>query len=79
MHCVLCTKDVADGYSTILMSEEDFGNFIRVDHRVSFVMFYAPWCPHCKELMPIWHRLAKSSASDRVKFAEVLCNALMSL
>ncbi|SJK86644.1 protein disulfide-isomerase A6 [Babesia microti strain RI] len=39
---------------------------------VWFVMFYAPWCGHCKALKPTWDSLA-SKLGNKVKVAKVDC------
>eukprot|EP00567_Pseudictyota_dubia_P009982 CAMPEP_0197460318 /NCGR_PEP_ID=MMETSP1175-20131217/53749_1 /TAXON_ID=1003142 /ORGANISM="Triceratium dubium, Strain CCMP147" /LENGTH=205 /DNA_ID=CAMNT_0042995387 /DNA_START=31 /DNA_END=645 /DNA_ORIENTATION=- len=45
-----------------------------------FIKFYAPWCPHCKELAPAWEELAKDWVDHPVGLVgEVDCTAEQSL
>lgn len=38
-----------------------------------FVKFYAPWCPHCKSLVPEWEKTAKKLNSEQIHIAKVDC------
>jgi len=49
--------------------KEDFENM----EQDSMVLFYAPWCPHCKTVMGDWAKL-KKSAPNGVKIAKVNCD-----
>lgn len=41
----------------------------------SLVLFYAPWCPHCKSLLPIWDNLQeKHKSSGQVQIGKVDCD-----
>ena len=38
---------------------------------VFYVISFAPWCPACKNLSPIWAKFAKTAESKGVKVAKV--------
>jgi protein disulfide-isomerase-like protein len=51
-------------------SKEDFENM----EKDSMVLFYAPWCPHCKTMMGDWEEL-KKKAPGHINVAKVNCEA----
>jgi len=67
---VFHTQDAYAGSSTVVPNEGIFHAFIHPDDSVNFVLFHAPWCPHCQVLKPIWSEVA-SSSNERAFLAEV--------
>ena len=45
-----------------------------VDGKPWFVMFYAPWCPHCNDLKPKIQRVAEEN-NDQINFGFIDCEA----
>ncbi|KRT79210.1 Thioredoxin [Oryctes borbonicus] len=43
------------------------------------VMFYAPWCGHCKRLEPIWAHVAQSLFKTNIRVGRVDCTRFSSL
>ena len=66
---LLCAAGAASGSVQDLAS----GNFSEVLSRpgLSFVEFYAPWCGHCKKLVPEWERTAQLCQEADILVAKV--------
>ncbi|PRD27129.1 UNVERIFIED_CONTAM: tmx3 [Trichonephila clavipes] len=46
---------------------------------VWLVMFYAPWCGHCKNLEPIWNQVAQSLVDTEIRVGRIDCTRFTSV
>ncbi|KAF5303971.1 hypothetical protein FQA39_LY01756 [Lamprigera yunnana] len=58
--------------SRVLELTDKFGE-IRKDGGHWLVMFYAPWCGHCKRLEPIWGHIAQTLYKTNIRVARMDC------
>lgn len=49
---------VVDESDVIVLTEETLEETIKGSKDAWIVEFYAPWCGHCKKLIPDWAKLA---------------------
>lgn len=47
------------------LTENTFDEFIQT-HSSALVMFYAPWCPHCKRIKPEYAKVAKEVNTENI-------------
>lgn len=69
--CLICRwVPKLDGFK--LLRSEHFEDFEDTKEK-SMVLFYAPWCGHCKNMMSDWDAL-QSKAPKGVKIVKVNCD-----
>lgn len=59
------------------LSPSNFDKVIRKTNYTSIVKFYAPWCGYCKQIEPVYHKLAKlihKEGKYAVNVASVNCD-----
>ena len=72
--CVLCKYiPKLDGFH---MTKERFQNMnenFENSDKPNMVLFYAPWCPHCKSMMGDWEKL-RNRVGNKVEVVKVNCD-----
>lgn len=64
------------GASATVLTAESFDAEALHPTRSAFVLFYAPWCGHCKAMKPAWNEFSKLHAkSTELLVGEVDCTA----
>ncbi|KAB0796796.1 hypothetical protein PPYR_10857 [Photinus pyralis] len=71
------TLTLCDG-SRVLELTDKFAE-IRRDGGHWLVMFYAPWCGHCKRLEPIWGHIAQTLYKTNIRVAKIDCTRFTGL
>ena len=70
----LCCLGAAASQGTEQSSYElDARNYPKVNDGVWLIMFYAPWCGHCKKLKPVFEQVAEHfhRSEHEVKVARI--------
>ena len=68
--CLVCNELRGVAKNLGLMPTESFD-----DGTTRVVLYYAPWCPHCKNIMPTWDRLQAESEGSNVSVEKIDCEA----
>jgi len=57
--------------SVVVLGPHNFEQVVNDPTKDVFVEFYAPWCGHCKKLVPTWDKLANVFRRDNVVIANL--------
>jgi protein disulfide-isomerase A6 len=58
----------------IELTDTTFSMAKNTNKELYMVMFYAPWCGHCKNLKPKYEQAARNNSNPSIKFARINCD-----
>jgi protein disulfide-isomerase-like protein len=65
-------EETSANSKVVTLTDENFHQEVVVKGEPIFVQFYAPWCGHCKRLMPTWDALALELLGE-TRFGRIDC------
>eukprot|EP01017_Pseudomicrothorax_dubius_P046212 TRINITY_DN8109_c0_g2_i11.p2 TRINITY_DN8109_c0_g2~~TRINITY_DN8109_c0_g2_i11.p2 ORF type:complete len:230 (+),score=39.15 TRINITY_DN8109_c0_g2_i11:132-821(+) len=63
-----------DPIAVALLTEANFDSLVINSTQNWFIMFHAPWCPHCVRLKPTWADLTTEVSKFNVRMAWINCD-----
>ncbi len=66
------------GNQVVELNENEFNQRVLGSNESWFILFYAPWCGHCKKLMPEWEK-ASGEVDPVINFGKLDCTAHKSI
>ena len=71
---LLCKESYTDKFSEnkVLteINDKQFDELMEMEG-ITFIMFYAPWCPHCTNLIGTWDELCHRKNSNKFRMARI--------
>ena len=58
----------------IELTDATFSMAKNTNKELYMMMFYAPWCGHCKNLKPKYEQAARNNSNPLIKFARINCD-----
>jgi len=69
------SDDHAGSADVVDLTADNFDELINQDGKGWMVMFYAPWCGHCKAALPEWNEAASSLKKEKnIRFGRINCD-----
>jgi protein disulfide-isomerase A1 len=63
--------EVEEVTSVVILDSKNHDSIVQDASKDVLVMYYAPWCGHCKNLKPIWTQLSDYVANTNVVVAKI--------
>jgi thiol-disulfide isomerase/thioredoxin len=55
----------------IELTDATYSKLVASEHIIWLIMFYAPWCHHCKKIRPLFEKLPALSLSHKIRYGVI--------